>query len=203
MLITEIRGMNKYKLWCKHDKQPICHVYIIRIQRHAFRKCLCTVKKIPYDNKRVVQDGTDYSSQLVELANKLAKEAGEQDFEDEKYWREAKICQLILTFTFRAKRSRLGNQGVSYFPWGWIEKNWRKDKSGVNYKLYCTQWDDGKFKCFPIVSCMHGYCKDISCEYGNKRADNHTPIFGPSLFCTCSKSFILTANSWTAGESSV
>ena len=71
-----------------------------------------TFLKIPYDNKRVVQDirirgllskapwfvnsniqilltGTDYSSQLVELANKLAKEAGEQDFEDEKYWREA------------------------------------------------------------------------------------------------------------------
>ena len=68
--------------------------------------------KIPYDNKQVVQDiktsgllskapwfvnstiqilltGTDYSSQLVELANKLAREAGEQDFTDEKYWREA------------------------------------------------------------------------------------------------------------------
>ena len=71
-----------------------------------------TFLKIPYDNKRVVQDirisgllskapwfvnsniqilltGTDYSSQLVELANKLAREAGEQDFADEKYWREA------------------------------------------------------------------------------------------------------------------
>ena len=68
--------------------------------------------KIPYDNKQVVQDmrvsgllskapwfvnsniqilltGTDYSSQLVELASKLAREAGEQDFVDEKYWREA------------------------------------------------------------------------------------------------------------------
>lgn len=71
-----------------------------------------TFLKIPYDNKRVVQDirisgllskapwfvnsniqilltGTDYSSQLVELANKLAREAGEKDFADEKYWREA------------------------------------------------------------------------------------------------------------------
>lgn len=71
-----------------------------------------TFLKIPYDNKKVVQDirksgllskapwfvnsniqilltGTDYSSQLVELANKLAREAGEQDSEDEKYWREA------------------------------------------------------------------------------------------------------------------
>lgn len=68
--------------------------------------------KIPYDNKRVVQDirtsgllgkaswfvnsniqilltGTDLSSQLVELADKLAREAGEQDTADEKYWREA------------------------------------------------------------------------------------------------------------------
>ena len=68
--------------------------------------------KIPYDNERVVQDikisgllskapwfvnsniqilltGTDYSSQLVVLANKLAKEAGERELADEKYWREA------------------------------------------------------------------------------------------------------------------
>ena len=33
--------------------------------------------------------GADYSAQLVGLANKLAREAGEQDFADEKYWREA------------------------------------------------------------------------------------------------------------------
>ncbi len=68
--------------------------------------------KIPYDNERVVLDirksglldkapwfvnsniqilltGTDYSSQLVMLANQLAGEAGEQDFTDEKYWEEA------------------------------------------------------------------------------------------------------------------
>ena len=68
--------------------------------------------KIPYDNEQVVQDikasgllskapwfvnssiqtlltGADYSAQLVGLANKLAREAGEQDFADEKYWREA------------------------------------------------------------------------------------------------------------------
>lgn len=67
---------------------------------------------IPYDNKRVVQDiktsgllskapwfvncniqilltGIDYSSQLVELADKLAREDGGQDFTDEKYWVEA------------------------------------------------------------------------------------------------------------------
>ncbi len=67
--------------------------------------------KIPYDNKQVVQDmrisgllskapwfvnsniqilltGTDYSSQMVELASKLVREAGEQDFSDEKYWKE-------------------------------------------------------------------------------------------------------------------
>ncbi len=67
---------------------------------------------IPYDNNRVVQDikksglldkapwfvnsniltlltGIDYSSQLVELANKLAGEAGERDFVEEKYWEEA------------------------------------------------------------------------------------------------------------------
>ena len=68
--------------------------------------------KIPYDNQRVVRDiresglldsapwfvnstiqilltGTDRSSQLVGLANQLAKEAGEQGFADEKYWEEA------------------------------------------------------------------------------------------------------------------
>ncbi|WP_251210002.1 metallophosphoesterase family protein [Acetatifactor aquisgranensis] len=68
--------------------------------------------KIPYDNKQVVQDiktsgllskapwfvnssiqilltGADHSAQLVGLADKLAREAGEQDFADEKYWREA------------------------------------------------------------------------------------------------------------------
>lgn len=67
---------------------------------------------IPYDNEQVVQDirtsglldkapwfvnsniqilltGTDYSSQLVELAKKLAEEAGGRDFTEEKYWREA------------------------------------------------------------------------------------------------------------------
>lgn len=71
-----------------------------------------TFLKIPYDNKQVVQDmrvsgllskapwfvnsniqilltGADYSSQLVELANQLARDAGEQDFVDEKYWKEA------------------------------------------------------------------------------------------------------------------
>lgn len=68
--------------------------------------------KILYDNEQVVQDiktsgllskapwfvnssiqilltGADYSAQLVGLANKLAREAGEQGFADEKYWREA------------------------------------------------------------------------------------------------------------------
>lgn len=71
-----------------------------------------TFLKIPYDNEQVVQDirksglldkapwfvnsniqilltGTDYSSQLVKLADKLAKEAGEQFLADEKYWEEA------------------------------------------------------------------------------------------------------------------
>lgn len=68
--------------------------------------------KIPYDNEQVVRDiresglldkapwfvnsnihilltGTNYSSQLVSLADKLAKEAGEQSSADEKYWEEA------------------------------------------------------------------------------------------------------------------
>lgn len=40
-------------------------------------------------NIQILLTGADYSSQLVELANKLAREAGEQDFADEKYWREA------------------------------------------------------------------------------------------------------------------
>lgn len=71
-----------------------------------------TFLKIPYDNEQVVRDirksglldkapwfvnsniqilltGTDYSSQLVKLADKLAKEAGEQFRTDEKYWEEA------------------------------------------------------------------------------------------------------------------
>lgn len=68
--------------------------------------------KIPYDNKQVVQDiktsgllskapwyvnstiqtlltGTDCLSQLIELVNKLAREAGNQDSTKEKYWKEA------------------------------------------------------------------------------------------------------------------
>ncbi len=71
-----------------------------------------TFLKIPYDNGQVVRDirksglldkapwfvnsniqilltGTDHSSQLAELAGKLAKEAGEQLSADEKYWEEA------------------------------------------------------------------------------------------------------------------
>lgn len=68
--------------------------------------------KIPYDNEQVVQDikrsglldkapwfvnsniqilltGIDTSLPLVELAHKLAREAGEQDPIDERYWEEA------------------------------------------------------------------------------------------------------------------
>lgn len=40
-------------------------------------------------NIQILLTGTDHSSQLVELANKLAREAGDQDFTEEKYWREA------------------------------------------------------------------------------------------------------------------
>ncbi len=40
-------------------------------------------------NMQILLIGTDYLSQLVELANKLAREVGEQDSANEKYWEDA------------------------------------------------------------------------------------------------------------------